>query len=272
MFAEPADSIAASADGIAPSAPGDLPSLVVDVQGSAQPTREPWTKKQKRLYQRLLSWITQKSADGCQLLRVDLTSADHSESRLLRRHFQELRRRLSRRYGYKVDAFIVETCEGNGVLHMVWSVDEKRAVWIEQGWLAEEWEKIHGARVTWIKRMKTGKYDRRRVTSYLVSQYLVNQGDSGSALVRYSYSWWHCRVTLGKGWQSIKRQFRFCEYRYRRVERRGYGSAPPIVFADLLRAWNELLTVGRAVLGDVALTVYDREVVTVAEAAQRIFA
>lgn len=244
---------------------GSDPSLVSNVQSSA------WTSKQKRLFQRLISWLTLKNSQGKQLIRVDLTSGPDSTRQLLRRHFQELKRRVRRVYGYDVDSFIVETCEGKGVLHMVWAIDADKAAWIDQGWISEEWLKIHGAFRVWIKRMNTGKYDRRRVAKYMVTQYLVQQGESGSALVRYSYSWWKSPLVIGRGWNRVKREFRFAEFRYNRCVRRESGTAPPVTFADVITCWNDLLETGRGVIAGVGLTIFQREVVTTVEAAQRIF-
>jgi hypothetical protein len=79
-----------------------------------------WTRQQRRVFQRLTSWCYETKSRDCQLLRVDLTTASCGPAKLLRRHLQELRRRIERDLGYRgVEMFVVETSEGNGVLHMV---------------------------------------------------------------------------------------------------------------------------------------------------------
>ena len=79
-------------------------------------------KKQRRVFQRLVSWCFEAKSRDCQLSRVDLTTAVGGPAHLLRRHLQELRRRVERDLGYKgIETFVVETSEGNGVLHMVWA-------------------------------------------------------------------------------------------------------------------------------------------------------
>jgi hypothetical protein len=76
-----------------------------------------WSRQQRRVYGRLKSWCYEAKSRGCQLSRVDLTTAVGGPAHLLRRHLQELRRRVERDLGYKgVEMFVVETSEGNGVL------------------------------------------------------------------------------------------------------------------------------------------------------------
>jgi len=248
---------------------GSDPSLVLIGQSGA------WTKKQKRQYQRCLSWQTEKTAAGLQLFRVDLTTANGGPSHLLRVHFKELKRRVLRVYGYDVDHFSVETSEGNGVLHMLWAIQAEKAAWIDQPWISEQWEKIHGAKIVIIKRVRNGKSDRRRIAKYLVSQYLSNQGEHGLALVRFSYSWWKSQFALGRGWAVMKREFRFARYRLERARRRDDLTLDrrrdELDFRTVIDAWNELLSTGRCTLAGVALCVYQRRVMTVTAAAQEIF-
>ncbi len=76
--------------------------------------------------------------------RVDLTTAVGGDAFKLRRHLQELRRRVERDLGFNdLRLFVIETSEGNGVLHMVWAWRGSRSFFIEQEWLSQEWEKIH---------------------------------------------------------------------------------------------------------------------------------
>lgn len=66
------------------------------------------------------SWCYEAKSRDCQLSRVDLTTAVNGPTHLLRRHLQELCRRVERDLGLQgLELFVVETSEGNGVLHMV---------------------------------------------------------------------------------------------------------------------------------------------------------
>src|SRR5688572_3814651 len=77
--------------------------------------RGTWSRQQKRCFNRLTSWCFEAKSRECQLLRVDLTTAPGGQADLLRRHLQELRRRVERDLGFKgVETFVVETTEGNG--------------------------------------------------------------------------------------------------------------------------------------------------------------
>jgi len=212
------------------------------------------------------SWLTEADGRHCQKLRVDLTTANGGDAGRLRRHLQELRRRIKRRWGYSLEQFVIETSEGNGVLHCVWAFDVKKAVWIPQEWLSEQWEKIHGAPIASIKRMGSGSNDRKRVSKYMVTQYMVTQGgDSGSALVRYSWSWWQAKVLIGRGWADYKRIIRFVEWRLDRDARRDMtvdlGARVRVPWRDYIAGWESLLTDGVAVVGDVFLMVEGRRIV-----------
>jgi hypothetical protein len=59
--------------------------------------------------------------------------------------------------------------EGNGVLHRVWAWVGKRSFYIPQDWLSSEWEKIHGAPVVWVRKMRIDRKDIKRVGRYFVS-------------------------------------------------------------------------------------------------------
>jgi hypothetical protein len=176
---------------------------------------------------------------------VDLTTADGGRADLLRKHLQEFRRRIERDLGFKgIEMFIVETTEGNGVLHMVWAWQGGREFIIEQRWLSEQWEKIHGARIVWIPRMRLSKEDIRRVGRYFALQYL---SDQRGALKRISWSWKRSRFALEKTWSFMAKQFRL-----RSKESTWCGVNPGLVdvtFQDLLIAWEKLLEHGWCVLG-----------------------
>jgi hypothetical protein len=174
---------------------------------------------------------------------LDLTTAHKGEARLLRRHFQELCRRIRRVYGIELENFLVQTKEGYGVLHCLLAINSKRLAYIPHRWLSDQWQDIHGASVVMIRRARQGRSDR-----IAIARYFADQGERGEKLVRFTYSWRKTRVSLGAGWTSMKRS-------YRRL-RRDYA----LNFGDLIKAWDSILTTGRAVLANFVFTVKNRAV------------
>src|SRR5262245_15143600 len=224
---------------------------------SDQTVFKPWTRQQRRVFQRLTSWCYEAKSRDCQMLRVDLTTASGGPSHLLRKHLQELRRRIERDLGFKgIETFVVETTEGNGVLHMVWAWAGDREFIVDQRWLSQQWEKIHGARIVWVRRMNLSKQSIKNVGRYFALQYL---SDQRGALRRVSWSWRRSRFAIGKGWTFMKRAFRFVRYNDNQA-RKCDGGVGEVTFQDLLVAWEELLSVGSCILGSVLFAVEDREV------------
>lgn len=216
---------------------------------------EPWTRQQRRVYQRLTSWCYEAKSRGAQLRRMDLTTARGGPSELLRKHLQELRRRVERDLGFSgVEMFVVETSEGNGVLHMVWAWVGDRYFIIEQWWLSKQWKNIHGAPVAFIRLMGLSKRDIRAVARYFAIQYLAGQ----SALVRMSWSWRRSRFAIGKAWKFMCRSLRLINKQREAQDWRNPQDDVP--FSELLVAWEELLSIGSCILGSVLFSVEDREV------------
>jgi len=214
-----------------------------------------WSRKTKRVYRNIRSWCNERLAARAQLLRVDLTTAVPGDNLFLKRHFQELRRRVEHRYGYVIDYFKIETSEGNGVYHMIWAIVHKTPVYISQKWLSDQWADIHKSPIVYIKRMKTFKASIGRVANYLVAQYLAGQ----SAIVRVSYSWWRAKVAIVRGWNTLYR-----EYRKRCDVNTWVGrnqACFTLNFADLINAWETLLLTGRCSLGGKSYYVLNRDVV-----------
>lgn len=211
---------------------------------------KPWSRQQRRCYQRLNSWITEAWGRGCTLKRVDLTSTPSSDSTLLRKHHLELLRRINRRFGISFEFFIIETTEGYGVLHLIWA--SERPCFIPQRWLSAEWEKIHGANRVWIQPMGFKDGDKKRVTRYLVSQYLSGQ----TAFKRESWSWWRSKVSLSKAWKSFLQLTGACD-----ISKPWAGlnwQLRSLSKQERLDGWTKLLTEGRCVLANVHLLIIDR--------------
>lgn len=160
--------------------------------------RKQWNAKQKRCYHRLRSMLAYWEGNGYQLLRVDLTSSNDSKSEDLRKNFRKLRRKVESVFKFDdIEDFVIETSEGNGVLHMIWAWKPKkgyrnRTFYIPHKWLERNWQAIHKAKIVWVAKYdQSSSRSRQRVSGYMVSQYLAGHK---SQLVRYSYSW---RRTIG---------------------------------------------------------------------------
>ena len=228
-----------------------LPSLVrVHIDQSS--AFKPWDKQQKRCYQRLLSWCKEALGRGCQLFRVDLTTASGGDSGMLVRHFQELRRRVEKTFGYFIEYFKAETSEGNGVYHMVWAIKWDRAAWIPQSWLSKEWEVIHGAKIVYIRRMKGNKKSVKKVGRYFAIQYLAGQ----SSLVRISWSWWRARLAIGKSWSFLKSQLMRGFQASTWAGRSSFDRT--LTYGDLLGAWDEILKKGWCVVANAIIFISGR--------------
>lgn len=207
----------------------------------------PWTRQQKSAYGRCLSFFREAYGRGCQMLWLNLTTVvgDTVNGDRLTEHFKELRRRIENRYGYQIAYFKVETTEGGGVLHVVLAIKSDTPVWIGQRWLSSQWLDIHGAHRVWISRIGVRAHESRSVSKYIVSQYVA--GGQGSAFKRYSYSWWRCRVALGKGWHVLKRE-------YQLLKRAGDK------FSEVVNAWATLLYTGDCLLCGRGYSIINRHV------------
>jgi hypothetical protein len=145
---------------------------------------------------------------GLSIVRLDLTTAVGGDPGSMTKHYQTLRRRIERKIGKRVHYWWVQTQEGNGVLHTLMAAEG--SLYIEQEWLSKEWERIHGAYIVYIKRYKKGAYSRKKVSKYLVSQYLAGQ----SCTVRMGWSWKRTfNIPISKTWKLFCKLFKnkpFC--------------------------------------------------------------
>jgi len=129
----------------------------------------------------------------------------------------------------------------------------------------------------YVQSMGHTKKDKRKVSSYIATQYLADQH---GATVRMSYSWWRSSVALGRAWAELKRygkctwweagdkSWHRADYHpkgpdgsVRNNSRGCWRSEYVVTFAELVRAWEELLQSGEAMLGEKLLLVRDRTVV-----------
>lgn len=148
-----------------------------------------WSRKKKRAFHRLVSGFTRAHARGDRLRFMTLTTAVGGSVRLLRRHFQTLRKRIEHHFHFKVQYWSIRTNEGNGVLHIVF-----KGGFIPQKWLSDAWNSIHGAKIVDIRVLKGSP---KRLAGYLISNYLLKQ-----SYERMSWSWdWVFRGFVGL-WRS----------------------------------------------------------------------
>lgn len=179
--------------------PECTPSVLTTCQ-SPKRERVPWSRKQKRHYQTIMSVLHRWEVRSRSVVWVMLTTGRGGDPRKLRAHLWELERRVCRKVNKsKIEHVVVDTTEGNGVLHILWAAEG--SLYVDQAWLSSEWEKIHGARYVWIARYRKGS--RGRLSRYMVSQYMSGQAGAG---VRISWSWKTIfTVPLKAAWRAIKR-------------------------------------------------------------------
>lgn len=104
-------------------APGGAAAPFLDIGCAnvphAQP-RKPWTRQQWLIRRAVLDRLNYWQANGYQCLWLTLTSSRTSSADQLRKHFQTLRKRIGRQFGYEGIQYVcVDTREGHGVLHMI---------------------------------------------------------------------------------------------------------------------------------------------------------
>lgn len=167
-----------------------------------------WSRQQKRIYHRIMSLLRYWFSFDYAVLWFCLTSSPNSDFSKLNYHFQVLKQKIEREYGFRgIEHLIVKTKEGHGVIHgfLAWKPPRgvrKYRFYIPQDWLSVEWERIHGAKIVWISRVRAGEKSRKRISRYCVSQYCVNQ----EALVRVSWSWKRgLGGALVKTWNMLRR-------------------------------------------------------------------
>jgi hypothetical protein len=149
---------------------------------------------------------------------MTFTSAPDSPRPLLRNHFEVWRRRLAKLLQVErtaVEYVVVDTHEGHGVLHAVVAFPPGVGKWLDFGELGDWWLEIHGARQVKFKRVGGADSDVRRLSSYLIAQYMASQGETVDLLGRISCSraglplgrlrrtWWRLWVDKVAAYRSM---------------------------------------------------------------------
>ena len=159
-----------------------------------------YSKRQRRVYQRLMSGL-QVAKNRNQIIRfMTLTSSHIAESRFLNKHFEILKKRIERKFGFKFNQYFkIQTTEGNGVLHIVFC-----GKYIPQKWLSSQWKEIHNSPIVDIRIVKG---DSTGIARYLVGNYLCCQ-----PIVRMSYGWSWVYKGFASSWCGIRKIKGFKHY------------------------------------------------------------
>lgn len=150
-------------------------------------------RQRKRVFQRLSSGMYYWKADTLRFLT--LTSSPNSVD--IWRAWKSFVQQVRRKYG-QFAYFMIQTNEGNGVIHCVF-----KGKYIPFEWIQDKWTIYHGAFHVNIK--KVGKvYSPSGLAGYFLTQYIGHQ----NAIVRYQMSRdWLPPKNIEK-WTWMKRRYR----------------------------------------------------------------
>ncbi len=217
------------------------------IHGTTNNHRPAWSRKQKRWYHRIQSLLFFWESQGYQVHWVTLSTAEGGDGSKLTYNHKRLRQRIKKRLGYKqIQYYQIKTAEGNGVLHvfLVWrpaAGDQARRFWIDQRWLSDQWQSIHGAAIVWIKAYNPGKKSRNRLSRYVISQYVQNQ----CGYVNMSWSWKRSLgFPIGAVWGVLRKQWQ------KKNSLRIMNMQPELPMLILIRTWEELLAGQAILMGD----------------------
>jgi hypothetical protein len=210
--------------------------------------------KQKRAYHKALTLFKYWQAAAYQVFFITLTGSPGSSAKLLSYHHERLKLQVSRKFLLgRIEHFKVITVEGHGVIHVLWAFPphtrgmREKAVFIPQAWLSAEWERIHGARIVDIRRVKMSAGSGRRLSRYIVSQYCGGQSD----FVRsdYTHPKW-LGFSIRATWAALKQEWRIVKYR-------------GVDFGQLCKAWEALVRSRSCLLGGYQYAIWQGKLVEV---------
>jgi hypothetical protein len=189
------------------------------------------------------------------VLWFTLTTREAADNSKLAYDHKRLRMELYRKLNFQGVQFVAVRSRGDKNpslqhLHGLWAWKGPRSFYVPQQWLSDEWRRIHGAWIVDIKRVHSAGLVRYMVTQYCSSQ---------NALQRLSWSWWNIPFALAAGWETMKRlasvSCRGADFKW---ERHYF-----IPMAQVVAAWEHLLSDGSALMGDVLIEFRGRHVVEV---------
>lgn len=175
----------------APVIVGGLPVLGDDARRAEKRAYIPWTRRQCRTHRRLRLVLAAWLKLNYSVLFVTLSGTPHSSRRQLSRHYNSLLQRIKRAYQVRPWYFKCITTEGpQGVIHALWAFPRLSAkvlpLFIPWQWLSSCWLEIHGAWNVAIKRVGSTSTDVRKLSRYVINQYLSR--GQGSQYVRGDWS------------------------------------------------------------------------------------
>jgi len=219
---------------------------------------KPYSRKQRRAHLTLNSFDRYTFKLGCKVSLVTLTTRKGEDwnREKLRKHHQELVRRAERVYKTKIITYTIETSEGGGVLHIKWAMIGGRG-YIPHKWLSLQWGRIHGSWVVDIRSITHTKKDFKRVSRYMINQYLAGQ----CLFERSSYSWEKLGLAICKAWAKFKK---LCN-RYS-IEWLYKGPDAEVIlvpYREMIEAWGNLLDKGEVIIIGHKLMLENRTVVEV---------
>lgn len=203
-----------------------------------------------RIREAMRVWMREKRV----MWWMTFTSAPESPPDQLRADFQAWRKRLARLLEIpptEIQYAMVDTAEGHGVLHAVVAFPPGVGEWLNYRTLGQWWQEIHGARQVKFKRVIYGDGSIRRLSQYIVSQYMVTQGEVEDLLGRYSGT--RFSIPL-RSWRQVVQRIVTPRWRaYQWAHDTGFaGEAADSVFRQLRgmqwkefrRCWDQLLDKG----------------------------
>ncbi|MBA7545810.1 hypothetical protein ES705_38191 [subsurface metagenome] len=168
------------------------PEAVSSLDIESTSARQSWLRKKRsrRMFHRVISGL--KKAGAVRL--VTLTSRAVDDNEKFQRDFRCLRMRLLRRR-LLVDYIRCPEFTKGGLRHEHILF---RGSYIDQRYLSAEWERIHGARVVDIRRVRGG----RGLAGYMASY--MAKAPAG----RYCYSWGWVWKGFAGSWKALCRFYR----------------------------------------------------------------
>ena len=193
--------------------------------------RKKTTSKRGRIYHRLSSGQTLAYYRKQKLRFFTLTTSDKAKFYDISRDIDVLIKRIRRKQP-KFQYCKINTNEGNGVIHLLYT-----GKYISQKWLSYNWNDIHKSYIVDIRNCD----NTLNVASYLVNHYLSNQKCS---YVRMSYSKKWLFPGAIKIWQNLFQSIKNTYY-YNPIQNKYYKKRIEVPFKQILtqtlNIWNQIL-------------------------------
>lgn len=152
-----------------------------------------WTKKQKRLYHRVLSGfeIAKQLKDRVRVIELGTDQKDQDHD--IHRDFTVLVKRIRREFGRFEYMAVKELSPKNKLLHLHIVY---RGSYIPQKWLSDQWAELHNAPVVWIAELYSWKYAKH------VARYFIKEG-----VGRFWGSWGWVYRGFCRDWRKMIKRY-----------------------------------------------------------------